>query len=170
MVGFGGEDASVLSVGKRIARFTDLTLSWKDVDWLRSLWKGPLVIKGILSSEDARLAVEHGADGVIVSNHGGRQLDGAPSTIAALPAVADAIKGRATVLFDGGIRRGHDVLKALALGADACLIGRAFAYGLAAMGEAGVERAIRILEAEMNSTLALIGRRSVSELDASVLQ
>lgn len=169
MVGFGGEGARVLAVGQRIRRFQDLSLAWKDVDWLRRLWKGPLLIKGILTKEDAGLAVDHGADGVIVSNHGGRQLDGAPSTITALPAVARAIKGRATVLFDGGIRRGQDIIKALALGADACLIGRAFAYGLGASGQAGVARAIEILEGEMLSTLALLGRRSLQELDPSIL-
>src|SRR6185295_19857751 len=137
--------------------------------WVRSLWKGPLVVKGILSPEDARLAIEHGADGIVVSNHGAVMLDGAISTIRALPAIADAVGGRTTVFLDGGIRRGHDVLKALALGADACLIGRAFAYGLAAMGEAGVERAIRMLEGEMMSTLALLGRNGVAELDRSAV-
>jgi L-lactate dehydrogenase (cytochrome) len=169
MVGFGGEGAGVLAVGQRIRRFQDLTLSWKDVDWLRGIWKGPLLIKGILTKEDAALAVEHGADGVIVSNHGGRQLDGAPSTIAALPAIARAIKGRAKVLFDGGIRRGQDIVKAMALGADACVLGRAYAYGLAADGQSGVARAIEILEDEMRATLALLGRRGLAELDASVV-
>lgn len=169
MAGFGGEGARLLAVGQRIRRFQDLTLAWKDVDWLRKLWKGPLLIKGILTKEDASLAVEHGADGVIVSNHGGRQLDGAPSTIAALPAIARAIEGRAAVLFDGGIRRGQDIIKALALGADACLIGRAFAYGLAAGGQAGVARAIEILEGEMLATMALLGRCTPGDLDASVV-
>jgi len=132
---------------------------------VRSIWRGPLIVKGILSPEDARLAAQSGADGVVVSNHGGRQLDGAPSTISVLPAIADAVGDRLTVIFDGGIRRGTDVLKALALGADACMIGRAFLYGLAAMGEAGVARSIEILKTEMDTSLALLGRRSIAELD-----
>jgi L-lactate dehydrogenase (cytochrome) len=166
----GEGDTRFISLAQRILRNQDLTISWKEADWVRSLWKGPLVLKGIVSPDDARLAVEHGYDGVVVSNHGGRQLDGAPSSIAALPAVAEAVGGRATVLFDGGIHRGQDVIKALALGADACLVGRAFAYGLAAMGEAGVEKSIRILEAEMSTMMALLGRRSIGEIDRSVLQ
>ena len=121
------------------------------------------------SPEDAALALEHGCDGVVVSNHGGRQCDGAPSTISVLPAIASILKGRGTLLFDGGIRRGHDVLKALALGADACLVGRAWAYGLGAMGEAGVELALRILEAGMNSTLGLLGRAGLADLDRTAV-
>jgi L-lactate dehydrogenase (cytochrome) len=164
-----GKNEGLISLSQRLGRDQDLSLSWKDFAWVRSLWKGRLLIKGILSAEDARLAVEHGADGVVVSNHGGRQLDGAPSTISVLPAIADAVKGRATVLFDGGIRRGQDVIKALAMGADGCLIGRAYSYGLAAMGEAGVERAIRILEAEMSTTMALLGRNSIAEFDSTTV-
>jgi L-lactate dehydrogenase (cytochrome) len=167
---FPGGRRNFLPIARQILRTQDLTVSWKEVDWLRSLWRGPLVIKGILTPEDARLAVHHGADGVVVSNHGGRQLDGAPSAIAALPGIVAAIGDHATVLFDGGIRRGQDVLKALALGARACLVGRAYVYGLSALGEAGVEQAIRILEAEMSAALALLGRRSLAELDPSVLQ
>jgi L-lactate dehydrogenase (cytochrome) len=162
---YGTPGNRALTFQERAARTQDPSKTWKDAAWVRSHWKGPLVIKGILTPEDARLAVEHGADGIAVSNHGGVALDGALSTIRALPAVADAVAGRATVLLDGGIRRGHHVLKALALGADACMIGRAFAYGLAADGQAGVERAIRMLEAEMTSALALLGRNSVAELD-----
>jgi L-lactate dehydrogenase (cytochrome) len=164
-----GGRGNFLRVLKRGGGGKEKNMTWQTVDWLRSIWKGKLVVKGILTPEDARLAVEHGADGVVVSNHGGRQLDGAPSTIAMLPWIADAIGGRATVLVDGGIRRGHDVLKAVALGADACLIGRAYAYGLGALGEAGAERAIRMLESDMMSTLALLGCNSVKELDASCL-
>jgi L-lactate dehydrogenase (cytochrome) len=158
-----------LTFQERAARTQDPAKTWKDAAWVRSQWKGPLVIKGILTSEDARLAIDAGADGIAVSNHGGVALDGAMSTIRALPAIADAVAGQATILLDGGIRRGHDVIKALALGADACMIGRAFVYGLAAMGEAGVERAIRMLEGEMMSTLALLGRNSVAELDRSAV-
>jgi L-lactate dehydrogenase (cytochrome) len=147
----------------------DASVCWKDFDWVRSLWKGPLVLKGIVSPADARIAVDRGAQGVVVSNHGGRQLDGTVSSISALPAIAEAIGQRATVLFDGGIRRGPDIIKALALGAKACLIGRAYAYATAALGEPGVEIALRTLEAEMLTTLGLLGRRSVHELDCSVL-
>lgn len=160
---------SFLPVARRMLHAQDTSISWKEVDWLRSLWKGPLLLKGITAPEDAALALAHGCDGVVVSNHGGRQCDGAPSTISVLPAIAAAMKGRGTILFDGGIRRGHDVLKAIALGADACLVGRAWAYGLGAMGEAGVELALRLLEGEMNSTLALLGRATLGELDSSAV-
>ncbi len=164
---YGTPGKRPLTFPERAQRTQDPSKTWKDAQWVRSLWQGPMVIKGILTPEDARLAVEHGADGIVVSNHGGVLLDSATATISALPAIADAVGARTTVLLDGGIRRGHDVLKALALGADACLIGRAFAYGLAAMGEAGVERAIRMLESEMMSTLALLGLNGVAELDSS---
>jgi L-lactate dehydrogenase (cytochrome) len=166
---FPGGRLNFLPIARQMMSPTDPSISWKDVDWLRSLWKGPLLIKGILNPDDARLALEHGAQGVVVSNHGGRQLDGAPSTISVLPSIVEAIGDRGTVIFDGGIRRGQDMLKAIALGAHACFIGRAPVYGLAAMGEAGVERALRILEAEMSTTLALLGRRNIAELDCSVL-
>jgi isopentenyl diphosphate isomerase/L-lactate dehydrogenase-like FMN-dependent dehydrogenase len=158
-----------LTFPQRAARTMDPSKTWAAVDWVRSIWKGPLVIKGILTPEDAVLAIDHGAEGIVVSNHGGVMLDGAPSTISVLPSIADAVRGRATILLDGGIRRGHDVLKALALGADACMVGRAYVYGLAAMGQAGVERAVRILESDMMATLALIGRTGVTELDRSAV-
>ncbi len=159
-----------LPLARLMLRNQDASKTWREFEWVRSLWSGPLLVKGVLTVEDARLAVEHGADGVVVSNHGGRQLDGAPSSISALPAIVEAVAGRAVILLDGGIRRGQDVLKALALGAQACLIGRAFVYGLAAGGEAGVRRAIEILAGEMDTTLALLGRRSVAELDGSALE
>ena len=148
----------------------DDTLNWKDIDQVRARWKGKLVIKGILAPEDALLALEHGADGIVVSNHGGRQFDSASSAIAALPRIADAVKGRMALLFDSGVRRGQDVIKALALGADACLLGRAYAYALGAAGEAGVEQAIRIIEGEMMSTLGFLGLRSVSAIDRGVIE
>jgi L-lactate dehydrogenase (cytochrome) len=147
----------------------DPSVTWKDIDWVRSLWGGRLALKGILNPQDARLAVEHGIDGIIVSNHGGRQLDGVPSAIAVLPAVADAVAGKADVILDGGVRRGSDVLKALALGAKACMIGRPFLYGLAAAGRAGVERAIEILRYEIDVNLALLGRAGVRDLDATAV-
>ena len=164
------ESGGLMPLARHIARNMDSSISWKDIEWARSIWKGPIVLKGILSPEDARLAAEHGADAVVVSNHGGRQLDGAPAAIAALPAIVDAVGERMPVLFDSGVRRGQDVVKALALGARACLIGRAFVYGLAAQGEAGVTRAIDILSAEMDTTLALLGETALARLDRRVLR
>lgn len=152
-----------------IAEQFDPSVTWQDIDWLKSIWPGKLAIKGILSAEDARRAAEYGADAVIVSNHGGRQLDGASSSIAALPAVVEAVGERIEVLIDGGIRRGGDVVKALALGARACLIGRAFLYGLAADGEAGVGRTLEILKGEIDSVQALIGCPDLGEIDRSFL-
>ncbi len=139
----------------------DLTLNWKDVGWIKDRFDGPVVVKGVLDAEDARLAVDAGADAIIVSNHGGRQLDGAPSTIRVLPEIVDAVGDRTEVYMDGGIRSGQDVLKALALGAKSTFIGRAINYGLGAGGEAGVTRALDIIRAEMDTTMALMGERDV---------
>ncbi len=139
----------------------DLTLNWKDVGWIKDRFDGPVVVKGVLDAEDARLAVDAGADAIIVSNHGGRQLDGAPSTIRVLPEIVDAVGDRTEVYMDGGIRSGQDVLKALALGAKSTFIGRAMNYGLGAGGEAGVTRALDIIRAEMDTTMALMGERDV---------
>ena len=147
----------------------DSSLSWKDLEWLRSIWPGKLVVKGILDAEDACQAVALGADAVVVSNHGGRQLDGAPASLDALPAIAEKLQGRASVFLDGGVRSGQDIVKALALGADGCWLGRALLYGLAADGENGVTRAINFLRGELDTTLALMGRTSVRGLDRSVL-
>jgi L-lactate dehydrogenase (cytochrome) len=143
----------------------DLTVNWKDVEWIRSIWPHKLVLKGILDPEDAREALKTGADGVVVSNHGGRQLDGAPSTIAALPKVADAIGGSKEILIDSGIRTGQDMFRALALGANACMIGRAALYGLGAGGEAGVARAIHILRGELDTTMILAGIDDIKKID-----
>jgi L-lactate dehydrogenase (cytochrome) len=142
----------------------DSTLTWSDLDWLRGLWNGPLVVKGVMSPGDAALAAEHGADAVVVSNHGGRQLDGAQATVEALPAVMDAVGDRLQVLLDGGVRRGADIAKALALGARACMIGRPYLYGLAVGGQDGVARTIRILTTELGRTLALMGCTRVDQL------
>jgi isopentenyl diphosphate isomerase/L-lactate dehydrogenase-like FMN-dependent dehydrogenase len=147
----------------------DPTLSWRDLAWVREQWDGPLVVKGVLHPDDARQAVELGAQGVVVSNHGGRQLDGAASTISALPPVLDAVGNGAEVYFDGGVRRGADVLKAVALGARAVLLGRALLYGLAAGGDAGVARALAILRGELELALALAGCPAVERLDRSFL-
>jgi L-lactate dehydrogenase (cytochrome) len=143
----------------------DVTVSWKDVAWIRSIWPRKLVLKGILDPEDAREALKTGADGVVVSNHGGRQLDGAPSTIAALPKVAEAIGGQKEVLIDSGIRTGQDIFRALALGANACMIGRAALYGLGAGGQAGVARAISIFRGELDTTMILTGIDDVRKID-----
>lgn len=142
----------------------DRTLSWADMEWLRRRWPGQLVIKGILSPEDAQMAQGVGADGIVVSNHGGRQLDGAPSTIRALPAIRDVVGSRIGIVLDGGIRRGADIVKAIALGADGVAIGRAFTYGLAAAGRAGVDSAIDILRKEIEICLALMGVNSIQNL------
>ena len=140
-----------------------------DIDWIRKLWPGKLVIKGILDVDDAKTAVAAGADGIVVSNHGGRQLDGAPATIAVLPAIANAVGERTEVLFDGGIRSGQDVMKALALGARGCMIGRAHLYGLAAMGEAGVRAALKVIRDEMDITMMLTGVKDVREVTRDIL-
>ena len=142
----------------------DPTVTWKDVAWVRSMWKGPMIVKGIVSPEDAKIAVDLGADGVTVSNHGGRQLDGAMPTLEALPRVVDAVGERAAVLCDSGFRRGHDVAKALALGARAVCFGRATLFGLAAGGEDGVFKALSILREELDRTMALIGCCSLAEI------
>jgi len=164
-------DAKSLStLSQWIAGQFDPSLSWKDVEWVKKLWGGKLVLKGILDAEDAKLALQSGVDAIVVSNHGGRQLDGAMSSIRALPEVVEAVGEGLEVWFDGGIRSGQDVLKALALGARATLIGRAFAYGLGAMGEAGVTRALEIIQTELDVTMALCGIRNVREVDSNILR
>jgi L-lactate dehydrogenase (cytochrome) len=152
-----------------IAQQFDPTVTWKDLAWLREQWPRKIIIKGILDAQDARLAVEHGVDAMVVSNHGGRQLDGARSTISALPEVVDAVAGRCEVLFDGGVRTGQDVLKALALGAKGCLMGKAFLYALAADGEAGVALALDIIRKELAVSLALTGANDVRKVTRDIL-
>ncbi|MEQ8483873.1 MAG: alpha-hydroxy acid oxidase [Pseudomonadales bacterium] len=147
----------------------DPTLSWDDVAWVKERWGGKLVLKGIMEPVDARLAADSGADALVVSNHGGRQLDGAPSTIDALPAIVDAVGDRIEVWMDGGIRSGQDVFKALAMGARGTMIGRAFLYGLGAMGEAGVTRCLEIIARELDLTMAFCGLRDIREVDGRVL-
>jgi L-lactate dehydrogenase (cytochrome) len=142
-------------------------VTWEDMRWLRKAWAGPIVVKGVLTGDDARRALDEGAAGVVVSNHGGRQLDGAAASLRALPEVVAAVNGRASVLMDGGVRRGSDIAKAICMGARAVLIGRAYMYGLGAAGEAGVASAIAILRADLDRTLALLGCASVSELNRS---
>jgi L-lactate dehydrogenase (cytochrome) len=161
---------NLTTLSQWIAGQFDPSLSWKDVEWVKKLWGGKLVLKGILDAEDAKLALQSGVDAIVVSNHGGRQLDGALSSIRALPEVVEAVGEGLEVWFDGGIRSGQDVLKALALGARATLIGRAFAYGLGAMGEAGVTRALEIIQTELDVTMALCGIRNVREVDSNILR
>jgi L-lactate dehydrogenase (cytochrome) len=157
------------TVSQWIAGQFDPSLSWRDVEWVRKLWPGKLILKGILDPADAELAVKAGADAIIVSNHGGRQLDGAPSSIDALPAVTERVGGRCEILFDGGIRSGQDILKALASGAHACLTGRAFLYGLGAFGEAGVTRALDILRNELDVSMALSGSTDVRNVSRDII-
>lgn len=160
---------SPVTITQFISGQYDLSVGYKDLEWFKSLWGGPVAVKGILTGTDARLAVDHGADGIIVSNHGGRQLDGAISAIRALPGVVDAVGDRAEVILDGGVRRGADIVKALCLGARACMIGRPWLYGLAAGGEAGVGRALKILRDEFDLALTLLGYTRPSELSRDCL-
>jgi L-lactate dehydrogenase (cytochrome) len=159
----------VKSLAQWVGSQFDETLSWKDVEWVRSIWPGKLIIKGILDVEDAKLAAETGAAALVVSNHGGRQLDGAASSISVLPKVADAVGSEIEVMFDGGIRTGQDVLRALGLGARSCLIGRAYIFGLGAAGEAGVAKAIDIIRTELDVSMALTGVQSIKGIGRHIL-
>ncbi len=145
------------------------TVCWNDLRWIRESWTGPIVVKGVLTAEDARIAVDHGVAAVVVSNHGGRQLDGVAASLTALPEVVAAVGNQVEVLMDGGVRRGSDIVKAICLGARAVLIGRAYAYGMAAAGEAGVDRALEILRADVERTLRLLGCPSIAELNSSYI-
>jgi len=149
------------------AALASSTVTWQDLRWIREAWSGPLVIKGVLTAEDARRSIDEGASAIVVSNHGGRQLDCVPASLQVLPEIVEAVNGQIEVLMDGGVRRGTDVIKAICLGAKAVLVGRAYAYGLAAGGPAGVRRAIEILRTEIERTLKLLGCPSISALDRS---
>ena len=155
-------------IGWLAANF-DPSISWKDLQWIRDFWDGPMIIKGVLDSEDARAAVRFGADGIVVSNHGGRQLDGVLSSARALPAIAGAVQGDIRILVDSGVRNGLDVVRAIALGADAVMLGRAFVYALAAQGERGVAQLLDLFEKEMRVAMTLTGAKSLSEIDRSLL-
>jgi L-lactate dehydrogenase (cytochrome) len=175
--GFGNLDAlmqrsggNLTTLSAWIATQFDPSVTWKDIDWIRRAWPGKLIVKGILDAQDARAACVAGVDALVVSNHGGRQLDSAPSSIAVLPEIVDAVNGRCEVLFDGGIQSGQDVLKAVALGARSCLIGRTFLYGLAAMGEQGVTAALNIIRSELQASLALTGVVDVQRIERSALR
>ena len=163
----GTEDLTKLS--EWTASQFDTSLNWKDIDWIRSIWPGKLILKGILDVEDAELAAKTGAQAIVVSNHGGRQLDGAPSSIEVLPEIVDSVGAQMEIMFDGGIRTGMDVVRAIALGAKSCMIGRAYAYGLGAGGQAGVAKAIDILAKEMLTTMGLCGVNTIAEIDDNLL-
>ena len=163
----GMENVTVLS--QWISGQFDPALSWKDVEWIAGIWPGKLILKGILDVEDARIAAKTGAAALVVSNHGGRQLDGAPSSIAMLPPIVDALGSQIEIMFDGGIRSGQDLMRAVALGARACMSGRAYIYGLGAGGEAGVARAIEIMRNELEVSMALTGVTSVGDIDRRVI-
>jgi L-lactate dehydrogenase (cytochrome) len=160
---------NMASLGAWTAQQFDPTLTWADIEWIKKRWGGKLILKGILDAEDAKLAVQSGADAIVVSNHGGRQLDGAPSAISALPAIAEAVGSQIEVWMDGGIRSGQDILKAWALGARGVLIGRAFVYGLGAMGQAGVTRALQVLANELELTMAFCGHTDIHKVDGRIL-
>ncbi|MES2027092.1 MAG: alpha-hydroxy acid oxidase [Pseudomonadota bacterium] len=169
IVGHASDVSDMSSLSAWTSQQFDLALSWKDVEWIKQRWGGKLIIKGIMDAEDARLAVESGADALIVSNHGGRQLDGALSSIAALPSIVDAVGNQIEVQMDGGIRSGQDVIKAIALGAKGVYIGRSFLYGLGAMGEEGVTRCLEIIENELDLTMAFCGLTDVKRVDKNIL-
>ena len=169
----GGEHidgTTAITLAEYVNAQFDATLTWDDIDWLRTCWDGPIVVKGIQSVADARIAADRGIEAIVISNPGGRQLDGAPATIDLVAPVVDAVGDRTEVLVDGGIRRGSDVVKAVALGAKAALIGRAYFYALGAAGERGVDHVLRLFDADVRRTMALIGARSVKELDRDLLQ
>ncbi|MYM97806.1 alpha-hydroxy acid oxidase [Duganella vulcania] len=169
IVGHASSVSDMSSLSAWTSQQFDLSLSWKDVEWIKQRWGGKLIIKGIMDAEDARLAVESGADALIVSNHGGRQLDGAQSSIGALPAIVDAVGSQIEVHMDGGVRSGQDVIKALALGAQGVYIGRPFLYGLGAMGEQGVSKCLDIIRNELDLTMAFCGLRDVTKVDKNIL-
>jgi isopentenyl diphosphate isomerase/L-lactate dehydrogenase-like FMN-dependent dehydrogenase len=166
----GAFRSDVVTLGGVANRQVDPSVSWADLAWFRSLWPGPLLLKGVLTVADARLAVERGVDGLVVSNHGGRQLDGAVASVEALPDIAEAVGTRVEVLLDGGVRRGADVVKAMALGARAVMVGRPYLYGLASGGEAGVARALQLLKGDIDKALGLVGVPRVTDLDRSILR
>jgi L-lactate dehydrogenase (cytochrome) len=162
-----GDDITALS--QWTASQFDTSLNWKDVEWIRSIWPGKLILKGILDVEDAEEAAKSGAQALVVSNHGGRQLDGALSSVEVLPEIVDAVGSQMEIMFDGGIRSGQDVMRALALGAKSCMIGRAYVHGLGAGGQAGVAKAIDLIANELNVTMGLTGVNTIAEIDDHVL-
>ena len=170
LVGRIGGSSGIKTLAEWTATQFDASANWRDVEWVRSRWPGKLILKGVLDAEDARLGVAAGADAIVVSNHGGRQLDGAPSSISVLSEIVEAVGGRCEVMFDGGVRSGQDIAKALALGARGALIGKSFLYALSAAGEAGVTKAIEILRNELRVTLALTGTSTIDAVGAHILR
>jgi L-lactate dehydrogenase (cytochrome) len=170
LVGRIGGSSGINTLAEWIATQFDASANWRDVEWVRSRWPGKLILKGVLDAEDARLGVAAGADAIVVSNHGGRQLDGAASSISVLSEIVDAVAGRCEVMFDGGVRSGQDIAKALALGARGALIGKSFLYALSAAGEAGVTKAIEIMRNELRVTLALTGTSTVDAVGPHMLR
>ena len=164
-----GDGASPVTLSDYINTQFDPALAWSDVDWLRSVWDGPIVIKGIQTVEDAVLAAERGVDAIALSNHGGRQLDGAPAPFSLVAPVADAVDGRSEIICDGGVRRGSDIVKAVAAGATAAMAGRAYLYGLGAAGERGVDRVLDWFRADVTRTMSLLGAGTIADLDRSVI-
>ena len=164
-----GDGASPVTLSDYVNTQFDPSLSWDDVDWLRSVWDGPIVLKGIQTVEDAVLAAERGVEAIALSNHGGRQLDGAPAAFSLVAPVADAVGGRTQILCDGGVRRGSDILKAVAAGATGCMAGRAYLYGLGAAGERGVDRVLSWFRADLERTMSLVGAETIADLDRSLL-
>jgi isopentenyl diphosphate isomerase/L-lactate dehydrogenase-like FMN-dependent dehydrogenase len=164
-----GEPADIETLAARMPSLLDPSMTWSDVDTVRGIWDGPLILKGVLSPAEARQAIDHGVDGIIVSNHGGRQLDGAVSSLEALPAIVDTVEGNIPVLLDGGVRRGADVVKALALGAQACLIGRPQLFGLAVAGEAGVAHVLEIYRREIDRAMGLCGVSRIADIGPDLI-
>ncbi len=164
------DGSSAVTLADYINSQFDPSLSWRDLDWFRAEWDGPIVLKGVQTVDDARIAADAGIEAIALSNHGGRQLDGAPVPVELVPEVADAVAGRSEIICDGGVRRGSDIVKALALGASACMVGRAYLYGLGAAGERGVDGVLKLLAADMERTMALVGRRSVAELGPDLVR
>jgi L-lactate dehydrogenase (cytochrome) len=173
VVGHDGHDedgTDPISLAEHVMTSFDQALSWDDVQWLRSIWEGPIILKGIQRVDDARRAVDAGVEGIALSNHGGRQLDDAPTPVELIEPVAQAVGGQVKIICDGGIRRGSDIVKAIALGADLCSIGRAYLYGMGAAGERGVDHVINFLDDGVRRTMALSGRRSISEIDRDLVE
>jgi L-lactate dehydrogenase (cytochrome) len=158
-----------VNLSEYVAAQFDPALSWGDLDWLRSVWNGPIVVKGVQCVEDAVLAADAGADAIVLSNHGGRQLDGAPPTFSLVAPVADTVGGRVEIVCDGGVRRGSDIVKAVAAGANACMAGRPYLYALGAAGERGVDRVLAWFRADIARTMSLLGAGTIAELDRSLL-
>jgi L-lactate dehydrogenase (cytochrome) len=167
--GVGGGSAAPASMAAFASMKFDPNLSWRDIEWMRSIWDGPMIIKGIQCVEDAVLAAEHGVEAVALSNHGGRQLDSAPPAVDLIAPVLDAVGDRLEIICDGGVRRGSDIVKAVALGAKACMVGRAYLYALGAAGEQGVDHVLRMFDADVRRTMALVGVRTIDELTPEVV-